>query len=1102
MLLGSSVDLYYRVIGDDKKALATITDDDFVAPAGVDLALTRNNSAFDSVAEDSSQRNITVSASFPDIRWPTDDPGAPLRPADPRSADTTVRVTFNEPASTASLTDIERFQVEDSQGTFREVEHFDIVIPAGRTSGTTTLRFKPADDGIDEEDETVTLQGTELTAAESGEVLPVSSASFTINDDDTRGITVAPSNVADSGAISMKEGETFTYTLVLDSEPTGPVTIALAPGTLDDFITLEPASLTFTSSDWNVLQEVVVTALEDGSRTLATTAAAITHEVAGGDYDSETVSDIAVTITDTTQFYIHLEGAQAFEADGHVEFVVSVLPGAPGTDIQIRYTTVDGTAVAGTHYTREVDTNETFKTFDIPADQSMATIRIPIPDDEVYEAGDRIFTLQLSDNSSGNFAGDATALAATGSIVDDDAKPVLSVGGTDEGVRYVSEGSPGSVTFTLDLVGRSEAAVTVDYATVTAQVLSGINAAAGLSHATAGEDYVEATGTVTFGPGETTKEVPVELTDDDVNEDTEFFGFKISNAQNAQLRDDANEQVADVGLLDDDPRGVVIEDISIGLEEPASGETAVASSYTVKLKSRPTDAVTVTIEGGSDSVVMLSTTTLTFNADDWGTAQTVTVTPLKDANAISETITLTHRLSGGDYTGIAADSVTINVTDSDTRNIVLSPTSLTVTEGGATGTSYTVKLATEPSNTVTVTISGHNGTALSISGTSLSSDQLTFTADNWAMAQTVTVKAAHDDNPVDELETLTHTASGGDYANITADLTVTVTDDAPTSLTVSFGQSAYTVAESDDTGTANVMENTVEVTVTLSADPERTVTIPIETTDLNGATAADYSGVPQNVTFTSGDTSMPFTFAATQDTVDDDGESVRLSFGATLPRRGHGGDTGPGDGDHHRRRRTLPHGPVRGCVLHRGGERRHGDRQRDGEHRGGDGHPERRPRAYGNHPHRDHRPERGDHRRLLRRAPERHLQQRRHLHALHLRRHPGHGGRRRRERPAVLRGEPARRGHGGDTGPGDGDDHRRRRTRRHGPVRGCVLHRGRGLLPQRDGHPERRPRAYGNHPHRDHRPERGDHRRLLRRAPERHLRQRRHLHALHLHRRG
>ena len=89
-------------------------------------------------------------------------------------------------------------------------------------------------------------------------------------------------------------------------------------------------------------------------------------------------------------------------------------------------------------------------------------------------------------------------------------------------------------------------------------------------------------------------------------------------------------------------------------------------------------------------------------------------------------------------------------------------------------------------------------------------------------------------------------------------------------VTVQFGQSAYTVAE----GGAQT------VTVTLSADPERTVVIPIETANQGGASAADYSGVPESVTFTSGDTSRTFTFEATQDEVDDDGESVRLSFGA------------------------------------------------------------------------------------------------------------------------------------------------------------------------------------------------------------------------------
>ena len=882
--LGSSYDDMAKTIGTAYRALATIADDERIPPTGVVLSLTHNGRALESVPEDANGRDITVTASFPQIRWPGDASEAPLRSADPRDVDTTVRVQFDPNSGAthaAHLADFEPFMAEDAQGTFQEVESFDIAIPAGQTSGTSTLRFRPVNDDADEENETVTLWGDVLTTSDSGDSLPVSSASFTITDDDTRGISVGPSTVAATNAIAMDEGETSTYTLVLDSQPTDPVTIALtgenaqAFATRGDLISVAPTSLTFTPSNWSIPQDVVVTALDDGLKDPSTTSASITHQVSGGDYASETVDNISVTISDTTRVYIYLEDARAFESDGHIEFTVSVRPAQPGTGIQVRYVTVDGTAVAGTDYTREVDTSETFKTFSIPAGQSTATIRIPITDDQVHEAANKTFTLQLSQNSSANFAGDATSLSATGTIVDDDPIPTVSVAGPAGAVSYVSEALAGPLTFTLTLVGRSATDVTVDYATGVARLLSGFGAQSGLAHATADEDYTTTTGTVTFSATDTTMQVTVRLTDDDVSEDTEFFGFRISNAQNAQLNNGGTEQVADVGLLDNDLRGAHIDPISISLAEPASGQTAVASSYTVELQSEPTDTVTVTIESDNDSAVTLSATTLTFTADNWDTPERVTVTPLKDANAIGETVTVTHALSGGDYTGIAADSVTINVTDSDTRNIVLSPTSLTVTEGDAAGTTYTVKLATEPSHTVTVTLSGHSGTALSISGTNLSSDHLTFTADNWATAQTVTVKAAHDDNAVGESETLTHTASGGDYANITADLTVAVTDDAPTSLTVQFGAASYTVAEG----------GTQIVTVTLSADPERTVVIPIVTANQGSATSADYTGVPADVTFTSGGTSQTFTFAAEDDDENDDGESVLLSFG-TIPDAG------------------------------------------------------------------------------------------------------------------------------------------------------------------------------------------------------------------------
>ena len=87
-------------------------------------------------------------------------------------------------------------------------------------------------------------------------------------------------------------------------------------------------------------------------------------------------------------------------------------------------------------------------------------------------------------------------------------------------------------------------------------------------------------------------------------------------------------------------------------------------------------------------------------------------------------------------------------------------------------------------------------------------------------------------------------------------------------VTATFGQASYTVAEGA----------TQPVTVTLSADPERTVTIPIEATPQDGAAAADYS-VPAGVTFDAGETSKSITFTAAQDTRDDEGESVLLSFG-------------------------------------------------------------------------------------------------------------------------------------------------------------------------------------------------------------------------------
>ncbi len=103
--------------------------------------------------------------------------------------------------------------------------------------------------------------------------------------------------------------------------------------------------------------------------------------------------------------------------------------------------------------------------------------------------------------------------------------------------------------------------------------------------------------------------------------------------------------------------------------------------------------------------------------------------------------------------------------------------------------------------------------------------------------------------------------------------TVRITDDDDPAVAVSFGAATYDVAEG----------GSVTVEVRLSAVPERGVVIPITRSNRGGATDGDYSGVPLASAFDPGDESWTFTFSATQDSVDDDGESVELGFGAMLP---------------------------------------------------------------------------------------------------------------------------------------------------------------------------------------------------------------------------
>ena len=111
---------------------------------------------------------------------------------------------------------------------YAAVDDFTLTITAGQSSGSATFVLTPTADDVAEADETLTVGGTVAG-------LEVAAATLTITDDDVRGVTFS------GPTLSVPEGGDATYTVVLESEPTGPVTVtpSLASGSNTD-VTVSP----------------------------------------------------------------------------------------------------------------------------------------------------------------------------------------------------------------------------------------------------------------------------------------------------------------------------------------------------------------------------------------------------------------------------------------------------------------------------------------------------------------------------------------------------------------------------------------------------------------------------------------------------------------------------------------------------------------------------------------------------------------------------------------------------------------------------------------------------------------------------------------------
>ena len=275
----------------------------------------------------------------------------------------------------------------------------------------------------------------------------------------------------------------------------------------------------------------------------------------------------------------------------------------------------------------------------------------------------------------------------------------------------IDEGDSTGGTYTVRLATPPTADVTV---TVSGQAdtdltLGGLSGSNTLTFTTTNWNVAQ---TVTVTAGE----------DDDAGDDSVTLTHTAAGGNYAGVAADLA-----VTVVDDETPGLVLSESSLSVDEGDS----TGGTYTVRLATPPTADVTVTVSGQAGTDVTLgglsATGTLTFTPTNWNVAQTVTVTAGEDDDAGDDSVTLTHTAAGAEYAGVAAE-LAVTVVDDETTGLVLSESSLSVAEGDSTGGTYTVRLATEPTVNVTVTVSGQAGTDLTLGGLS-GSNTLTFTTD-------------------------------------------------------------------------------------------------------------------------------------------------------------------------------------------------------------------------------------------------------------------------------------------------------------------------------------------------------------------------------------
>jgi hypothetical protein len=598
-------------------------------------------------------------------------------------------------------------------------------------------------------------------------------------------------------------------------------------------------TLTFVSGSWSDADTYVATYnVADANEMINT----IDVQVNGG---QDLAGNSHISSTQADEFSIDMVSAIAFssatftsaENVGTSNTVTLTRTGDTSGAASVQVSITGGSATGnGTDYT-----SSSFPvTVNFAANETSQTVAIPINDDLLDEV-DETITLNLGSASNAILGAQTTTILT---ITDNDAVPNLSIDDV-----MVNEGD-GTAIFTVSLDAPSGKAISVDYATAD-------------DTATAGSDYDSASGTLNVAAGETSKTVTVNVSDDSLDEIGESFFVNLSGATNAAIADNQGQAT----ITDND----LPPNVSLSLADSPFDENGGIATVTATLdavSSLDVD-INLTFAGsateGTGNDYSTSSSLITILA---GTlSNSITLTGLDDSlDEGTETVIVDiDSVTNGTDAG-GTQQVTANITDDDVSEVIITPISLDVAEGGATG-SYEVRLSTIPTDPVSIAFDG---------GTDVGAiAPLTFAADATALVnQPVTITATDDDIAEgDHTQLIAHSVTSNDakYDNLAVEsMTVAIADN---DIDYAIGVSATAINETDRDGQT--------ITVSLSRSGDLSQVSSVEYLLAGTATlGSDYSiaSSGNRVSFAIGETTQSFNINILGDVDIESDETIDISL--------------------------------------------------------------------------------------------------------------------------------------------------------------------------------------------------------------------------------